>query len=435
MSGRHLFIHVGDVHLQHGHPRNSDRINALDQVSGFVHAYQNDVAAVLVPGDLFHQKSTVEDRNTLAAWLQTVAAFAPVVLTYGNHDVAGDLDIFAKLETDFRIHVVDTPQVVRFRTRTDRDVAVFVLPYPHKAGLVAAGLEHDQLGQAARAALEPIFMNAAAELEDAARAGALTLAMMHVNIGGSLSSTGQPQIGREIELDPALLGRLGPIPLLANHIHRHQVLHGAIYAGSICRMDYGECEAKGFVVYEYATEGSYGVRPDFEPIIHAGADRYPWRASFIPLLVAPQIHVEGTLTRDAFRIDVVDDIVAEQVLWSDTMWHGADVRVRYRYKKSELGALDVAKIHAEFAHARSLKLDPVPDIEHDVRAPEVVAAKTLPEKVTAYCELNRIAVTDTLLAKLDQLQVLDADELLRAVTDAARDAGTVEEIDATREVA
>jgi hypothetical protein len=50
--------------------------------------------------------------------------------------------------------------------------------------------------------LEPIFITAAAELQAAHEAGDLTLMIGHVNVAGAITSTGQPNIGREIELNP-----------------------------------------------------------------------------------------------------------------------------------------------------------------------------------------------------------------------------------------
>src|SRR5690606_9827801 len=150
--------------------RNADRLKALDQVISEARSIEGDLSGVLIPGDLFHQKSTVEDRNALAPRLQALAALAPVVLTYGNHDVPGDLDIFAKLEAKWPIYVIDPPRVILFDTPSCADLASFALAHPNKGGLVRAGVEHDHLGQAAHALLEPVFMSAAAELEAAGAA-------------------------------------------------------------------------------------------------------------------------------------------------------------------------------------------------------------------------------------------------------------------------
>ena len=54
-------------------------------------------------------------------------------------------------------------------------LACFILSYPFKAGLVGAGVPHDQLGQVARSALDAIFLSAAHELLKAGLQGAITV--------------------------------------------------------------------------------------------------------------------------------------------------------------------------------------------------------------------------------------------------------------------
>ncbi len=254
----------------------------------------------------------------------------------------------------------------------------------------------------------------ASELEAATLDGAIPIFIGHVNVGGSISSTGQPQVGRELELDPALIARLDTVYNGLNHIHRHQEIAGAIYAGSICRQDFGENEPKGFIVVD-ATDVAAS-----------------WQ--FIALEVPEQLLIEGRLTRDGFQFEH-DDWMCGSCLGSGDdqepgeggpcpaclgrgrrEWGGADIRVRYHYKKSETSALDSAHILAEFAGCRSLKLDPIAELEHSVRAPEVAAAVTLNAKVEAYCQRREIPWTHGLAAKLDALQQQPSETILASVT-------------------
>lgn len=385
----HVFVHLGDTHLQHGHPRNPDRLAALDQI--IRRGLETPrLAAWLWPGDVFHAKSTPEDRNAVAVRLQQMAHRAPVLICPGNHDQPGDLEIFEKLDADWPIRVVTTPGVVQLGSATRQTIACAVLPYPHKAGLVAAGVEHAALGDAAAQAFDAFVLTFTAELGTAVEIyDAIPLFIGHVNVGGAIASVGQPQIGREIELHPSHLARLGPIAKALNHIHKHQEIHGAVYAGSITRQDYGEMEAKGYVEWTYDDV----------------TGEWSWR--FVEIETAEQLQIEGRLTRDGFEYANPD---------GRTSWAGADIRVRYRYVKAEVGALDVAHIHAEFAGCRSLKLDPVPELEHQVRAPEIAAAVTLEEKVQAYAARHGIAWTPAMALKLALLQAHDEQALVAAVT-------------------
>jgi DNA repair exonuclease SbcCD nuclease subunit len=67
-----------------------------------------------------------------------MADAAPVVIIYGNHDRPGDLDGFANLKAGHPIYVIDRPHVLVLRLATQQMAAIFCLPYPQKAGLVAA---------------------------------------------------------------------------------------------------------------------------------------------------------------------------------------------------------------------------------------------------------------------------------------------------------
>lgn len=395
-------LHIGDAHLQSAHPRNADRLLSLDQVITYGLTIDN-LIAWLIPGDLFHTKPTTQDRNDLAPRLIRMAEKAPVVMVPGNHDEPGSLDIFARLEAMWGIFVADRPRVLRFETPLGQEVACFAMPYPFKAAMVAAGVEHQALGATTQALFDPIFMQAAADLADAVRAGALPVMIGHLSVGGAIASTGQPQIGTELEVSPAQLARLN-VPAVGNlyqglnHIHKHQTVGTAVYAGSIARLDFSEVEDKGFIEVEYQRDGTTW--------------EHRWR--FLPLPVPKMMHVEGRLTREAFLIDTIDGEPWPHV--HGQRWDGIDVRCRYRFVKAEIGALDVAKVHAEFAGCRSLVLDPIAELEHSVRAPEIAAAVTLDAKVEAYAARQGLTLTDGLRAKLAALQGTDAERVLAQVT-------------------
>src|SRR5579864_23385 len=385
---KQVFIHVGDAHLDSASSRGADRVAALTQLVRYVETLDN-LAAVIWPGDLFDGESSTEDRNAIAPIIQQLAGRAPLLIVPGNHDRPGELEILERLRTRWPVHVVTHPSVIRLRTTLDPDARVFCLPYVHKAGLVGAGVEHADLGAEAARLLDAMFLAAGDELRQAQVAGDVTLMAMHMNVGGAKTGPGQPQIGREIELTPALLARLPEnVAIMANHIHLHQEIHGAVYAGSIARMDFGENDAKGFLQWTF---------DDVER---------SWAYSFIPLDVPPQWLIDGRLTRDGFTPDAPLPAMA-----------GADVRVRYRFTKAEHAALDVAHIYAAVAGCRSLKLEGVPELEHTVRAPEIATAQTLEAKVTRCAELQGVAVTPGLLQKLSAIQNQSTESMLSALVD------------------
>lgn len=395
----HRFAHLGDLHLAPG-PRNVDRLNALDQAIDSALELE-ELAAWLWPGDLNHARMSIDDRNALVERLRKMADRAPVVIVAGNHDLPGDLDVFAKLATRWPIHVIATPTVLPIRLATGSTAAVFCLPYPTRAGLVAVGTPPGQLVQEARRALEVIFFEAAAQLQEAQGRGEISLMVGHVNVAGAITSVGQPNIGVEIELDSALLMLLGPIYKGLNHIHLHQRIGGAWYPGSLSRLDWGECEPKGYLVVDVDDSRSA-----------------PPTVAFRPLDVPAQYHVEADRQADGWQYRVTRGPGGKEDLRPST-WRGHDVRVRYTFAASQRSILDTAPILAEFAEARRLELEPVAVTDRGLRAPAVAAARTLTDKLRAWCAANQQSCPDSLLEKLTRLERGEATQVLSDVTNAA----------------
>jgi DNA repair exonuclease SbcCD nuclease subunit len=391
------FLHIGDLHLGRNE-RNADRIRALDQI--ITEGLAQPLAAWLIPGDLDDAMMTVFDKNAISVRVVRMANHAPVVILYGNHDHPGDLDFLALLKATYPIYVVAAPHVLRVPLADGaHTAAIFGFPYPSRQGLVAAGTPTERIPHAAREALDAIFMVAAADLAQAVTEGCIPLMIGHVNVGGSTMSSGQPNIGKEIELDPVLLDRLGPIYKGLNHIHKAQEIGGAHYAGSICRLDWGEIEEKRYLTIEY------------EP----GWEERTWlyEVASHPVDVAKMFHVEGTLTRDGFRLSeacAADADIERRYHAGD--WTGAEVRVRYRFAAAEREALTFDLVTAPFVGATRILPDPIPTHTRAVRAPEVAAARTAEEKLAAFVTSAGATWTDSLAVKFALLQIPDGTAFL-----------------------
>lgn len=427
----HTFIHLGDLHLHPG-ARNEERRAAVDQIID--ESRSVDVAAWLWPGDLFDSRSTIDDRNWLASRLQQMAGIAPVVICDGNHDLPGDLQVFSKLAAAHPIYVISAPSVLRLRLATGAFASLAVLPYPTRAGLLAAGTPSPSVTDAAREALEAIFRGFADQLEMARAKGDITAFIGHVNVAGSITSVGQPNVGKEIEIDSALLDMLGPIYKGLNHIHKGQRIGGAWYPGSVAPQNYGEIERKAYLRIEIADDA------ELMPMV-----------SVRELRSAPMWHIEGDLTRDGFdyqatagpgggvqefpvrtcdecggagSIEVADgcvpctwcgghDCEAGQGALVD--WTGCDIRVRYRMKRSERSVLNEKLVADSFPGALRVQLDPIIDGDRDVRAPEVAAAVTLADKLSALLATGGQTVSDGLREKQVILERQPAEMVLTEV--------------------
>lgn len=397
---------IGDIHLKSGHARNAERLRQLDAI--IEHGLTlDDLCGWIVLGDVFDAKSTVDDRNAFAERVVRMASAAPVWVVRGNHDAEGDLLIFGKLETDYPVTVRETPDVVWLPLtagKTLRVLHVFMLPWPSEVGLASQGVAPADIVPASAALLDAIFMDAAQKLSDARAAGALTLFAGHVNVRGAIACSGQPQVGQGIEIDAAMLSRLGDCPKLAGHIHLPQEIGGAVYAGSVSANDWSEIQRKRFLIVSFADDGS-------------------WSLESVPLDTPPLHHVEGFLSREGFAYDYPD---------KPESWKGCEVRVRAKFKQNEKALLEMAKatILAEFAEASRLELEMVAVVDDALRSPAVAAAKTLAEKLEAWGTESRVVVPAALVELLPALEHADSEALIaaeRAAADAVLNPPVIEE--------
>jgi hypothetical protein len=396
MAIRSQILAIGDAHLKAGARRNRARLQALAQIVREARALPA-LGAIVWAGDLFHERSGIEDRNDLARVLLALADLAPVVIVRGNHDTEGDLDVFAHFRAAWPVHVVTRPTVLRVALATGGHASIACLPYPTEGALVAAGVAPGDLATTAGDALRTILLDQAAELESARARGDLALFAAHATIAGAVTSAGQPLIGAEIALDGALLDGLGNLPKILNHIHAPQTVHGgAVYVGSIAPMDWGETERKRYVVVSWAAEG--------------------WSVESRPLDVPPLYHVEGELTSDsvAWRVRRGPD---GPIDLPPASWAGAEVRVRVRFAASDAGRLAAARaeILETFAEAAHVEVEPVAVPDRAVRAPEVAAAVGLAHKLRAWATVAGRTTSAGVLAKLAQLEALDPAAVLADV--------------------
>lgn len=361
-------VAFGDTHLRAADPWNADRLSAWDQVIAHGSSLKQ-LGAWVHCGDVFDGASSIQDRNDAAERLQRMLEKAPVLIVGGNHERPGDLAIYRRLSGRHSITVVESASVVAVPLATKHGAVVFALPYPSKGALVAAGLGAQEADQA----LDTLFVDAAQRLREEQARGAVAFMVGHATITGSRASTGQPLIGPEISVTAAHLSRL-PKEILKvfGHIHLPQALHGAAYVGSGCRLSFGETEAKRFIVATIREDSIYQLES-------------------VPLVCPSKYHAECEIDREAVRWRLTkgpDGPVDAPP--ADADWAGCDIRARVRYVPAERALLgDIrTRVQSEFPGARRVDVEPIAVQQRELRAPEVVQATTLSEKLRAWARLT-----------------------------------------------
>ena len=115
---RATFVHIGDCHMAPG-PRNEDRWGAVDQIVR-ENLTREHLAGWLIPGDLNHGRMSIDDRERLGGTAHSDGDRRARGHLPRNHDLPGDLDVFARLGSTWPIRVVDSPCVLPLACRTVR---------------------------------------------------------------------------------------------------------------------------------------------------------------------------------------------------------------------------------------------------------------------------------------------------------------------------
>lgn len=363
------FIHASDFHLTAG-KFFDETLRCLQFIWDV--ACSEDVDAVLLPGDfthsdLPHRVQTPAERNVLADVI-TRWRPAPALLTYGNHDIGGDLDVFRWL-----------PNVDVF-TRAELDQRegfdLLAVPYPHKrhwlarreAGAIDA--QRQELGQTLGQALRGLVQQR--------RPGVPLIGLAHLNIAGSRLGGGEVLIGQEIELAPADLNEIGCDYWALGHIHQpQQMAERAWYAGTPQPHSFGDSNVNGCNLVEIEAPGK------------------PPRVTFIDTPATKLITQQCAWCDGEWRSPLgFDEYLIDAVIGPDHTLSPSDaapfhLRVVANVDETEREGADWAQLEKMFRvlkSLQSLRIERRIIPQTRVRSEQIRAAHTVAEKLAAYFE-------------------------------------------------
>jgi exonuclease SbcD len=337
---------------------------------------------VLLSGDIYDRASSPIERQAVAAWLTRIAEVAPVVGVRGNHDALHDIALLGRLRTHYPITIEEACGV-----HVVAGVAVACLAWPRKGELLAHAP-----GVSGSEALRAVLNGLGRELAE--HIGPKVL-LAHAMVRGSVTSSGQPLVGCDLELGLEDLG-LASADLVALghiHVHQHWEWNGApvIYPGSPRRTAFGESEAKGYVV------------------AHLESGR-PAEWLFRETPATPMVDAEVTWHGPG-SYDVAPSGGCED-LGDWGLYQKAEVRVRYEVPSDQRDAAraDMEKLAAELREtwgAAHVQVEEQVRATVTARAPEVAAAKTTADKVQALWKVRGFDPGDRrerLLGKLTEIE-------------------------------
>jgi DNA repair exonuclease SbcCD nuclease subunit len=370
--------HISDQHFEEG-PRWDEHQRITQWIVDHLKGAPPDL--ITLGGDLFDRRPTPAETRAAAAWVMALADIAPVVAVYGNHDVPGSLGVFPWLNTRHPVHVADRPGTI-----VVAGMAVHCLPWPRRGEMMAAapapdGTREQSMADAAEA-LRTILRGFRHEADMLGMPGIL---LGHVQVRGASLSSGQPLApGADFELGIDDLAMAGARAVLLGHIHMAQewtTADGApvIYPGAPRRTAWGETEPKGLAWVELD-----------------GADV---RVRQIITPATPMVLLSGG--HDG------DDIVFPEPI-PDV--GGADVRVRYTVAPDarERGRAAARTLRDSLISggASVVRMEEIVQADVRVRAPEVVQARTVADKLRSLWT-GRGVPEDVVARRLRRLAALE----------------------------
>lgn len=307
------FLASGDHHFDEHSPRWDEVVRVHGWIAEQVEATRP--IAFLSGGDIFERKSTPRERLAVATFFQRVAAVCPVLITRGNHDALGDLQILSRLETVHAIHVIEQTGVVTLRDdRGHVQARVGCMAWPTRQGVTDEG--------AARESIRTVLAAMASELNEGA---APKILLGHFDVRGATVGEGQPLISGALTVGLEDLAVCGADAVVMSHIHRPQVWRYSDrpmgYAGSPCRHDFGEVEPKGIVCVD----------------IEAGVATWKTIPTPIREMLLLKGHFgPGAITSDAGNTYGTHFFQVE--LPPEDLVRGADIRLRYQVDREHRDA-------------------------------------------------------------------------------------------------
>ena len=400
-------LHFADVHA-----RDAD-ILEIEKCLGFIveTARKEQPDLIIMAGDTFDSRMVRLDSQAaklIFEMYSQLADEAPMVVITGTPSHDGlTVQVLSHVIGRFPIHVSDFPEQILLTesggftppnfaegsTEPQPRAIISCIPTPTKqywqeyGGKYQSAKETDAEVAQAMSSMLANFGAVASDYD------CPHILVGHFSVGGAFISETQQLIGVDIELSRDQIGLANADLVCLGHIHLNQKIgENIFYSGSIYRKDFGELEEKGFYLHD--------LNQGMKPITRVS------RLIEIP-------------TRNLVKLslDLTNGNSLEEVLWRCSLEdvRGAFVLLELKVWQDEAESLDLQLIEKELEFAEDLKwkIQRVP--RETVRSAKLLELARLRDKIREMALLRKEEAPESILAKADMLESMEADEVYKAV--------------------
>jgi len=375
--------HLSDPHITSG-PALKDQAEDLNRIVSEVLKGSPDI--VMITGDLYgravpHKPSPIE-RATLEQQLIRLAECAPVYVVKGNHDHEEAFELLSNLGGTYPVTPLSRAGSKKVYTPGGAAM-LYWMAYPNKNWLLA-----DEKPRGAAEAREHAIGKIDKLLElwaTSMRQHDLPVLFMgHFQVTGAQLASGEVISTGEIEISRHRLAALPVAYGALGHIHKCQHLDRGImnYAGSPWVTEFGDHGEKGWIEFDTRSDAPVFRNSNTRRWVTL---RYRWAGEW----------VEYPEEQDLKNVVVRARLTVPDVHVASCPW------------KEEISKLK--------AVAHRVKHEKIIEPTIRVRAPEVAASKTIPDKLESYWNILETSPTDQLkkqaLSALNELQTMDDDQV------------------------
>lgn len=397
--------HIADIH---GRPKDYDEIKkCLGFIAEKIEEEKPDI--LIHAGDAFDSRDIRLDSDAarlVINFFSRIADVAPVAAVLGtpSHDGRAP-EILSMVRGKYPIHVSTMPEQIylldgRFATKGppelpyEPELIISCVPQPTKeffARTTQSSIsESDQEIGGLLGAIFAGFGGMAAQWRKP------HILVGHFTVKGSVTSTGQALIGREIEVSREHLELARADLVCLGHIHKVQeVFPNVFYSGSIYRENWGEQEEKGFW-------------------LHGWEDGKLW-SEFVETPTKKLSRVEYDFT--AHPEDTTGDLDMVLYQLSPEEVKDASIRVEFKVWQDQAAELDKEKIRQFYiaggAQEVEVRIIRVP--RETVRSANIMKLTSLRDKIQELASTRGEEVAPEILQKADELEGLPAEQILERV--------------------